>query len=320
MNTIRVGILRGGPSSEYNVSLESGRAVLNNLPEQYSGRDILIDTWGTWYLDGRAQPIDRILNQVDVVFNALHGEYGEDGEVQRLLDTYGVPYTGTKALGCALAMNKVVAKQMFEKQGIKTPAFKVLHAHDNIHDEIFAVFRSFPMPVVVKPVCAGSSVGVRVVRDYVNLEEAVHHILSRWPEVLIEEMIVGKELTCGVLENFRGQSAYTLLPVEIVPPSDRDFFDYDAKYTGITQELCPARITEEESHAIQELARKAHHAVGARHYSRTDFILSSRGVYALEVNTHPGLTKESLMPKPLKAIGCEFPQFLDHVISQALKG
>ncbi|PCI29838.1 D-alanine--D-alanine ligase [Candidatus Wolfebacteria bacterium] len=318
MSTIRVGVLRGGPSSEYEVSLKSGAEVLSNLPEQYSGRDILIDKWGAWHMDGREQSIDRILNQVDVIFNAMHGEYGEDGQVQQILDTHSVPYTGTKAMGSALAMNKVLTKQTFEKVGIKTPYYKVLRAADDIHDQIFHIFRTFPLPAIIKPIGAGSSVGVTIVRDYNGLERAVHEVLSRWPEVLIEELITGKELTCGVLENFRDENLYTMLPVEIIPPEKSEFFSADVKYTGETQELCPARISEKESREIQEAARIAHEAVHARHYSRTDFILSPRGLYALEINTHPGLTSESLLPKPLKAIGCEFPQFLDHVIQEAM--
>lgn len=319
MQKTRVAVLRGGPSSEYDVSLQSGGAVLANLPEHYEGIDILIDKSGTWHMDGMPRRVDQVLERVDVVFNAMHGEYGEDGQVQKILETFNKPFTGSRAMPSAHAMHKVLAKQAFKRAGLNIARDMVVTRGDDVENQIFNVFRSLPLPVVIKPVGAGSSVGVVIAKDFQTLHNAARDVLSNWNEVLIEEVIPGTEITCGVIEAFRGDDIYTLLPVEIVPPQEKDFFDYEAKYTGITNEICPARITPETSRAVQEAARIAHEAIGARHYSRSDFILTPKNeLYILELNTQPGLTEESLLPKPLKAIGCSLGQFCGHVITRAL--
>jgi len=173
------------------------------------------------------------------------------------------------------------------------------------------------LPVVVKPISAGSSLGVVVVKSFTELKNAVIEALSKWGEAIVEEYIPGIELTCGVIENFRGESYYATLPVEIRAPKDRSFFDYDAKYTGITEKICPARLSLSDKKRIQDAAILAHKAIDAGQYSRADFILSPKGLYVLETNTLPGLTEESLLPKPLKAVGCEFSHFLEHLIEDA---
>ena len=138
---------------------------------------------------------------------------------------------------------------------------------------------------------------------------------------MVEENIKGREATCGVVDKFRGNDFYSLLPIEIIKPEKSDFFDYEAKYCGGSQEICPGNFSRDEKEAIQELAVAAHKVLGLRHYSRSDFIISpGRGIYILEVNTLPGLTAESLLPKSLQAVGCSLPDFLDHLITLALAG
>jgi D-alanine-D-alanine ligase len=171
---------------------------------------------------------------------------------------------------------------------------------------------------VVKPVSAGSSVGITVVRTFFDLESALASALEHSDSVIIEEFIEGREATCGVLDNFRDEKHYALLPVEIIPHKDSTFFDYDAKYRGESLEICPGNFDEDTKRIIQEVAQSVHRELGLRHYSRSDFIVHpKRGVFFLEVNTLPGLTSESLLPKSVKAVGSSLPEFLDHVIMMA---
>lgn len=319
---LTVGVLRGGPSSEYEVSLQSGDAVLLNLhPAKYAMRDILIDKDGVWHIGGTSRKPEQALKGIDIVFNALHGEYGEDGQVQRVLEHFGVPYTGSGVFGSALAMNKVLAKRTLNTEGINTPHHAVIRLDEGAVDvQTIHAFRSVTLPVIVKPALLGSSVGISIARDFHQFESAVRKALSHSPVVMVEEFIKGKEATCGVIEDFRGKEVYSLLPIEIRPPAHKEFFDYDAKYTGISQEICPGNFSPEEMREIQRLAVLAHKALGLRHYSRSDFIVSpTRGIYFLETNTLPGLTSESLLPKSLRAVGTELSEFLDHVLTLALK-
>lgn len=313
-----VGVLRGGPSNEYDVSLKTGGSVLQHLPEQkYNVKDILIDKAGVWHHRGMPTEPARILPQVDVIFNALHGEYGEDGTVQKVLDMFGIPYTGSGGLSSAVAMNKHLAKQGLESYDIKLPKHVVLEVTDDLEDKIFEIFRKHPAPFVVKPLTGGSSVGVTIANGHDDLLKGVYSAFQHSKKVMIEEFIRGKEATCGVVENFRNEELYSLLPIEIVPPKKSDFFDYDAKYSGESEEICPGNFSVEEKEELQRLAKEIHETLRLKHYSRSDFIVSPEGIYFLEVNTLPGLTEESLIPKALEAIGCSFPEFLDHLVMLA---
>lgn len=321
MSRIKVGILRGGPSSEYEVSLKSGATVLKHLKEEhYHPYDIFISKDGTWHHSGLPIKPEQAFKKIDVVFNALHGEYGEDGKVQQILEMHGVPYTGSDALSSALGMNKLMSKKVFIQHGLKTPLYKTLNRSSVTHEQLVHIFKSFPMPAVVKPVQAGSSVGVTIVQTLAELVRAVEFAFTFGDSVLIEEYIKGTEATCGVVEHFRGEPLHALMPVEIRPKSSH-FFDYDAKYTeGGSEEICPGHFSPDQKRQIEDLAKKAHHLLALRHYSRSDFIVHPRrGVYILEVNTLPGLTETSLLPKALHAGGSTISHFLHHVIQLALK-
>jgi D-alanine--D-alanine ligase len=321
MKRIKVAVLRGGPSSEYEISLKTGKSVLANLPDKYIPIDVFIDKAGAWHVDGvPVQPV-KILQSVDVVFNALHGAYGEDGKLQQLLDQTKVKYTGSGALASALAMNKVMAKEIFKSAGIKTPVFTVIKKGEATHEIARKVFTTFPMPAIIKPNGSGSSVGVSLVKKLADILPAVDEALKYADVAIVEEFIDGKEGTCGVIEKFKGKEIYSLLPIEIRKPNTHDFFDYHAKYSGETQEICPGNFSAKESESIQKMAIEAHKALGLKSYSRSDFMVHpKRGVYILETNTLPGLTKESLLPKSLQAVGCTLPQFLDHVLTLAIEG
>ena len=318
MTKLRVGVLRGGPSSEYDVSLLSGQSVLQNLPEKYQPFDILVDKDGIWHFHGAPKFPDEIFNQVDLIFNAMHGEYGEDGKVQQLLESHHVPFTGSRALGSALAMNKVKAKEIFMQAGLKTPTGRILKLDDDEAIEALALvlFRTFPIPLIIKPIGAGSSVGVYFCNDFSSIIGSLTKATEKFNELLIEEYISGKEATVGVIENFRQADPYVLPPIEIRPPKEKNFFDFEAKYGGHSEEICPGNFSQAEKTELMEAGKLAHRALGLRHYSRSDFIIHPRrGIYILETNTLPGLTSESLLPKALKAVGSSLSEFLDHVLT-----
>jgi len=319
MNSIRVGVLRGGPSLEHEVSLKTGETVLRNLPAKYSAKDIFISKEGEWHLDGKPAHHDQIFRQIDVVFNALHGEYGEDGKVQQLLEAFGVPYTGSGVITSALGMNKILARQAFKNAGLKVPFGFELVLEKELAETAKDIFKKMPPPWVIKYPSGGSSVGVFIARNFDDLEGVLEKVSSFSSKILVEEYIRGREATCGVIDEFRNQKHYALPIVEIIPPAQSGFFSYDAKYGGQTRELCPSNFDMSTKRAIETMAIAAHNAIGGRHYSRSDFIVSKRGIYLLEINTLPGLTAESLLPKALNAVGSSRKEFLEHLITLALK-
>lgn len=320
MSFINVGVIRGGPSNEHEVSIKTGGSVIKNIPvDKYKVYDIYIDKDGSWHLGGVPMEINDILEKIDVAWNALHGYYGEDGKIQQILERFGIPYTGSDALSSAIGMNKLLSKEFFIKNNIKTPRHIVIDSDSNDQDRILNIFRTFPMPAIVKPVSSGSSVGLFLVSDFDSMVKAVDEALKHDDKIMIEEYIKGKEATCGVVDEYRGSSVYALPPIEI-RPYHGGLFDYDAKYSGKSEEICPGNFTEEEKKMIERMSIDAHKALGLRHYSRSDFIISpKRGIYILEVNTLPGLTEESLLPKGLKAIGSNLGHFIDHILELALK-
>lgn len=320
MKTV-VAVLRGGPSSEYDVSLKTGAAVLSELnKDKYDARDVFISRDGQWHLRGIPATPEKALRGVDVAFNALHGEYGEDGRVSHLLETLRVPYSGSNPSASAVAFNKHHTKEALRRVGVKTPLSRLVSPTDDIEKTSFELFRSFPMPAVIKPVIGGSSVGTTIAKDIFSLQSGLEHAFTVAPKALVEEFIRGREATVGIIDHFRGDRAYALLPVEIIPHHESPFFDYEAKYSGKSQEICPGNFSRDEKTHLMQAARAAHLELGLSHYSRSDFIVSKRGIYFLEVNTLPGLTKESLLPKALQAIGAKFSDFLDHVLNLARLG
>lgn len=325
MNHIKVGVLRGGPSSEHEISLKTGKSVLLNLPEKYSGSDVFINKEGNWHLNRRPSDPERVFRSVDVIFNALHGQYGEDGKVQRLLERFGMPYTGSGVVASALGMNKVLAREEFKKADLKAPRDIVADADNGSLKEAGRIFKTISPPWIVKPISGGSSVGISVAMSLPDLIRALDAAFGLGQKVLVEEYIMGKEATCGIIDDFREEKYYALPVIEIIPPPKFGFFNYDAKYSGETKEICPAGFSLSVKKEIENMARKAHNALGCRHYSRSDFIIAPPKkineppqIYILELNTLPGLTEESLVPKALSAVGASYGEFLDHLIKLAL--
>lgn len=320
MKKIRVGVVRGGLSSEYDVSLKTGENVLNQLDkDKYVPVDILLSKNGEWIIDGVITDVPSIASHIDIVWNALHGEYGEDGKIQKLLEHFGIPYTGSRSLPSAIGMHKDLAKSRFRDAGIRTPGGDVIERSGNIEDTVFHFLRSRHLPVIVKPVTGGSSVATRIANTYDELISAVREA-SQHGDILVEEVIAGVEATVCVIDGTGDGEHFALHPIEIIPPIKNGFFDFDAKYGGETQEICPGRFSDEIQSELRNLAVRAHRAIGARHYSRSDFIISEKGIYILEINTLPGFTNESLLPKALTAADVTPSAFLEHIITLSLSG
>src|SRR3989344_8645180 len=330
MHRIRVGVLRGGPSSEYDVSLKTGASVIGCLPEEkYDVKDIFISKEGIWHRNGFPISLSDALSHVDVIFNALHGQYGEDGKVQHLLEMHNIPFTGSGAFASSLGMNKVISKDIFKKKKIKTPYHKIINKNSEEDKEkeispalLLELFRSFPLPIVVKPASAGSSVGVALVKNFDSFGDSIMNAFMHSDTVLIEEFIPGIEATVGVIDGYRDQDVYALPAIEIRPHINKgkSFFDYDAKYANMSDEIVPGNFSSDEKEELENIAKRVHKILGLKHYSRTDFIVNpKRGIYVLETNTLPGLTDESLIPKALNAVGSNLAHFVEHVLTLALE-
>ncbi|HEY4523804.1 MAG TPA: D-alanine--D-alanine ligase [Candidatus Paceibacterota bacterium] len=335
MKKLKVAVLMGGPSSEHEVSLHSGEEVLKNLDKnKYNVLPVTIDKRGFWLFTGpKSQPLSEpegILmlqrNNVDVAFIAMHGEYGEDGTVQYILRAGDIPFTGSHTLQSALAMNKAVSASILKNHGLMTPEFVTVHStqwHKNPATIVREAVSKIGLPLVVKPSNRGSSVGVNLIRELDNLKftkviQAVDHALSFGQEAMIQKYITGRELTCAILEH--GGVPQPILPTEI-KPAKNDFFDYSSKYaeSGAEEITPPELMSKDMIKNIQETALTAHKALGCRGLSRTDMILGhDKNLYVLEVNTLPGLTSTSLLPKAALASGINFPKLLDIIIDSAL--
>lgn len=330
---IKVGVIRGGVSSEYEVSLKTGSSILSHLRsdklnKKYKTIDILIDKEGVWHINGKPVSMKDVFHSVDVIFNALHGDFGEDGKVQQLLDLWGIPYTGSGSFASAVGFNKVLAKEQFISLGVKTPNYLVIPQYKKELDggiESYSkliskkIHSKLSPPWIVKPLSGGSSVGMKMCHTYPELMDAFIDGVNKDTDVLIEEIIEGKEATVGVINSFRDKKVYILPSIEIRIPQNKKFFDYEAKYTGVSEEICPGNFSRKEKAELERLAEIIHTGLNLEHYSRSDFIIHpKRGIYALEVNTLPGFTDESLVPKMLNAVGASVPEFIDHVIKLAL--
>jgi len=308
MDKLTVALLAGGISSEREVSLHSGEQVFEALDK---------DKYNILQYDPQSD-LARLVQdaaKIDIAMIILHGPFGEDGTVQGLLELLNIPYQGSGVLGSALAMNKVVTKQLYEKAGLPVIPYIVHHHEDNLDAE--KSISQIGLPLVVKPVEAGSSVGMSIVKSAEKLPDALDKAAEFDRAILLESYIDGTELTAGVI----GNKTLDALPIiEIIPDESHEFFDYEAKYTaGVTREICPARINEELTQKAQSYAKIAHRSLFCRGYSRTDMILKNNEMYVLETNTIPGMTATSLFPQAAEKAGMSFSQVLDRLIELGLE-
>ena len=355
MKKIRVGVLAGGASDERQISLASGFQIAEQLPkERYEvvmmdplalmahnpaltdeqramARRIASGAGAAEALPDRDRALpDQMQDQmnrgssalapatsaltgegIDVAFIALHGPWGEDGKIQAVLETFGIPYTGSGVLASALAMDKVMAKTVLAANGIDVPRGVVVSSS--------AERPSIAPPSVVKPVENGSSVGITMVDDPVDYPAAIAEALRYDHRALVEERVSGTELTVGVIGP--DDDLQALPVIEIVPK--RAFFDYRAKYdSGLSDEICPARVPDTVAKRAQDIALRAHRALGCRAISRTDLIWSpgpGDRMVTLEVNTMPGMTANSLVPKAAGVAGISFPELVERLVGWALE-
>lgn len=305
---LRVAVILGGTSSERAVSLKSGSAVAKALdPGRYRVMlfDPLVDL----------PRLIRYSENIDVALVMLHGRGGEDGSIQGLLDMLGVPYQCSGVLGCALAMDKVMAKNRFRQVGLPVAPDLVLQRDQD--DAVDLVMDQLGLPAVVKPASEGSSFGISIVHTTEQLGPALEQAFALDRTVLVESYLQGREITAGVLGNWELES----LPlVEIIPGENYSFFDFQAKYQpGASQEICPADLDAKITEQIQAMGQLAHQALGCLGYSRSDFILTDDGVYILETNTIPGMTETSLLPQAAAAAGYSFSALAGRLVELAMQ-
>jgi D-alanine-D-alanine ligase len=289
----------GGLSAEREISLRTGRAVLGAL--QQAG-------YQAFGIDAGRDLAQRLAAEgVEVAFIALHGRYGEDGTVQGLLELLGIPYTGSGVLASSVAIDKVTTKKILLHHELPTPGFEVFRRGD---DPDALIARSRHLPLVVKPAREGSTIGVSIVRAAADFAPALAEALRFDPVVLVEEYIAGLEVTVGVLE---GEA----LPiVQVVPRGG--FYDFTAKYTaGQTEYLVPAPLEAGLYRRLQEAAVEAFRALGCAGAARVDFMVREREFYCLEVNTIPGMTETSLLPKAAREAGISFGELVQRILEGA---
>ncbi len=330
---LRIAVFLGGTSEERDVSLASGSQIMRGLRE-IGHRVIAVDPARGVLSDKEERkvsddvgslPASRaeddllrggdfmgllgspMLENLDVIFIALHGGIGEDGTIQAILDLTGIPYTGSGHIGSALAMDKEVSKHLFRAAGVPTPEWIMAPAGA---EEVEA---ALGFPVIVKASKQGSTVGLTMVKDPSDLEDAIELGFQYDDEVIIERFVPGRELTVGIL----GEEA--LPPGEIIP--EHEIFDYECKYQpGMAEEIFPADLTDDESGAVRDLGLKAHRALKLGVYSRVDFRMDAEGgLWCLEANTNPGMTSASLLPRAAEAAGYSFPDFCDRICRIAIR-
>lgn len=290
----KIGVLMGGLSEEREISLKTGTAILKALGDK-GYKAIGIDA-------GRDIPGVLLKKKIDIAFIALHGRYGEDGCMQGLLEVMGIPYTGSGVKASALAMDKAAAKKVMLYHGVSTPA-------SCIYEE--GVKSKVKAPLVVKPACQGSAIGVSIVRKEAGLKAALKEAAKFNGPVLIEKYIKGRELTVSILDG-------RVLPIIEIRPKE-GFYDYTAKYTkGMTEFVVPAPIAKTAEKKVAKEALKAFEALGCSGAARVDVILDARGTpFVLEVNTIPGMTELSLFPRAAEAAGLDYPALVEEMLKGA---
>ena len=295
----RIAVLKGGPGSERQISLASAAGVAGALREL--GAEVIeVDVTGPGF---------EIPAGIDLAFNMIHGTFGEDGQLQRELEAHGVPYTGEGVAGSELAFDKIKSKARFVERGVPTPKSEKVAA---------GVTPSMSLPYVIKAPCEGSSVGVFIVKTLEEVAPAVKDAAPYAPELLVEEYVEGRELTVGVLDGLA-------LPIIEIRPRV-GFYDFANKYPfldptgkGAADHYCPAALDEETTRRIQQLALKAHRALGLEVYSRVDFLLRPNGdAVVLEINTIPGMTQASLLPEAAAAAGIGYAKLCERIAELSL--
>ncbi len=307
MAKLNILVMAGGWSREREVSLKSGSAVYNALNKDKYKAEMFDPSTGI-------SSLIQAVKEVDLVFNLLHGRLGEDGSVQGLLNILKIPYIGSDVLASAVALHKGISKEICRAAGLLVPdAVLLTRGEEWSYGRISS---RLGLPVVIKPVSEGSSIGISICANKDEVSRGIRRALECDREIIIEEYIKGREITCCVL----GNDVHETLPLIEIIPQKRAFFDYEAKYTsGATMEICPAELEESLTRKASGCGAKAHHALGCSVWSRTDMIIKGDAVYVLETNTIPGMTENSLFPLAARAGGMSFSDLLDRLIRLGLE-
>ncbi len=303
----KICVLMGGRSGERDISLRSGQRVLESLKKQ--GFNVIS-------MDLEDDLIQRLKKQkVDIVFNILHGKYGEDGTVQGLLEIGGIPYTGSKVLASALAMNKLASKRIFQAAKIPTPHYMKVDGNNDLDQEIKQLKDNFVFPLMLKPTSEGSSLGITLIKTKNDLDKVLKKTVKQFKDVFVEQYVDGQEVTVGVIGKNSNLQALPIL--ELVPKNE--FYDYHAKYTpGMTDFILPARLEKSIYDKTQQVALAAHKALGCYGVSRVDLIVSKDGVpFVNEVNTLPGMTAQSDLPAEAEHAGISFDELVKRILESA---
>lgn len=308
MNQDKIVVVMGGTSTEAEVSRRTGTAILNALKSKgynAEGMELVPKTF--------ANDIQK--TGCAIVFNALHGKFGEDGLLQGTLDMLGIPYTGSGVLAAAVTMDKAASKRVFVAEGISTPRSHTYYSYEMKRGLAAEIESEFSLPMVVKAASQGSSIGVYIVESRDELKNALVQAFKYNDEVLVEEFIEGRELTVAVWGNEEEKEAFPI--IEITTLTGR--YDYDSKYTkGASSHIIPAPMSEEKTKEIQDLAVRTFTACGCKGVARVDMMLSKDEVpYVIEVNSVPGMTEVSLVPDAARAKGIEFPELCERMLEMA---
>ncbi len=300
MSRIKVAVLRGGPSSAYADSLRTGSHVLSllrEMPEEYEPVDIFISRQGDWHRAGLVEESHKILLRADAVWNAL----GEDGKAQSLLEKLRIPYVGSSPAASAFARNKEMAKSLYRMHDIPTPQSVVVSEEGTSYEDLIRIFRTFLHPVIVKPASGSGAAGVMLAYTFEELKIALIRCFAHSPKAIIEEYVKGTVVSAAVVERARGEALYALVPAYL-----------ETHYRRV-------RPLPEQNRKMEELAKKAHDALGLRHYSSSDFVVTPRGnIYMLETNSQPVFHEDSLLQRSLESSGWQPREFVSHSIKLTL--
>jgi len=303
--SLKIGVISGGISSERDISLLTGKNIYQSLLE--SGYNALfIDLKDDFYSK---------LKEINLAFLAIHGRYGEDGTAQGLLELMKIPYTGPGVLASAIAINKIMSKKILIYENIPTPEYIELNSAsgEDLKKMVSVIEKKFDYPIVVKPNSEGSTIGVNIVQKKDQLKHAVEEAVKYDNKILVEEYIKGRELTVSII----GRDPVALPIIEIKPKSG--FYDYKSKYTkNMTRYIVPAELDKKVANRVSEMALKCHRVLECSGISRVDFILDDTGnAYVFELNTMPGMTATSLVPKAAKAAGIDFALLVEIILDSA---